>query len=167
MSARLVPSTGTRINCEMLLFDPKYPLPGLSLLGNCQIPHSNEPNEAVCRGFRSLLALNSRAAKSRRDFVIQPRVATEELPWGGDLIVLNNPNGVTALVQYVCRNPVGVNRVPHRRPRVAPPSQPWAELRNPFGIEFSMQNGLKRADAARLLPQFRFVAKCDECVIYA
>ncbi len=167
MSARLVPSTGTRINCEMLLFDSKYPLPGLNLLGKCQIHYWNEPNEAVCCGFRSFLALNSPAAKSRRDFVIQPRVATEELPWGGDSIVVTNPNGVTALVRYVCRNPVGVNRVPHRRPRVAPPSQPWAEFRNPFGIEFSMKKGLKRAGLARLFPQFRAVAKCDECVIYA
>src|SRR6266567_1957153 len=45
-----------------------------------------------------------------------------------------NPNGVVAALACHGRNPVGVGSSRHDGPRVARSSQPWAWLRNPFGI---------------------------------
>jgi len=54
---------------------------------------------------------------------------------------IHNPNGVASGSQnggqpQCARNPVGVDNAALRLPRVARGSQPWALMRNPFGIEF-------------------------------
>ena len=46
-----------------------------------------------------------------------------------------NPNGVVACRVDMRCNPVGVGRFPIGPPRVARPSQPWADGHNPVGIE--------------------------------
>jgi len=56
-----------------------------------------------------------------------------------------NPNGVGSSSQTwrlasMRRNPVGVDNSALRLPRVARGSQPWALMRNPFGIEFRHAN---------------------------
>ncbi len=54
-----------------------------------------------------------------------------------------NPNGVEApslrwILTSMGRNPFGVDKSSMLLPRVARSSQPWALLRNPFGIEFQV-----------------------------
>src|SRR5258707_1226896 len=75
------------------------------------------------------------AGESQRDSATKPRVARDELPWV-KWPVFHNPNGVAAWSRCRCRgrNPfrVVIDRTPD--PRVARSSQPWALLRNPFGI---------------------------------
>src|SRR6266851_5562886 len=76
------------------------------------------------------------AAESQRDSAKKPRVARNELPWDYASRSTTTLKGLrpTATAAQRGRNPVGV--VKHRPPlpRVARPSQPWALLRNPFGI---------------------------------
>jgi hypothetical protein len=75
------------------------------------------------------------AGQSQRDCVVQPRVASNELPWEA-VVRMINPNGVVApsraLVSY--HNSVGVEGRFYRPPRVARSSQPWAMILNPVGI---------------------------------
>jgi len=84
--------------------------------------------------------------QSQRDCVTQPRVARNELPWvKGPMI--RNPNGVVARFYSRGHRPQpfqGCLRCRVRFPRVARSSQPWALLRNPFGIQRLVQRTQKR-----------------------
>src|SRR6266705_3154727 len=76
--------------------------------------------------------------ESRRDSATKPRVARNELPWV-TAPSRANPERVEALYRWLLdRNGgttlSGLRSLRHRRPRVARSSQPWALLRNPFGI---------------------------------
>src|SRR5437867_2392648 len=76
--------------------------------------------------------------QSQRDYVLQPRVARDELPWV-TVPSIANPERFAALSRCLLRRKAGttlsgLESPRHRRPRVARPSQPWALLRNPFGI---------------------------------
>jgi len=97
-------------------------------------------SRTCCRRFSlSLRAVHSpqvlySVPQSRRDCVLQPRVASSELPWVNG-VGRCQPHRGCGLRSPLCRrNPVGVDlaRVPF--PRVARCSQPWALRRNPFGI---------------------------------
>src|SRR5258708_2165460 len=87
-------------------------------------------------------------AESQRDSATKPRVARNELPWDGPFNRTTTLKGLwpTATAAQRGHNPVGV--VKHRPPlpRVARPSQPWALLRNPFGI---LSGNLCRIPASR------------------
>src|SRR6185436_16502226 len=77
------------------------------------------------------------SAESQRDSATKPRVARNELPWVA-WPMFHNPNGGCGLVVFPAaagHNPFRVVLVRARDPRVARSSQPWALLRNPFGIE--------------------------------
>ena len=76
-------------------------------------------------------------AESQRDSAPKPRVARNELPWVRD-VGESNPERVAARGGRKTQpghNPVGVVGSWRDLPRVARSSQPWALLRNPFGIE--------------------------------
>src|SRR5207249_11106692 len=75
--------------------------------------------------------------ESQRDSATKPRVARNELPWEHASHIGDNPervvaddNGNKTMPQplWGCESSVTF-------PRVARSSQPWALLRNPFGIE--------------------------------
>src|SRR5258708_3116710 len=73
--------------------------------------------------------------QSQRDCVPEPRVARHELPWGNGS-GNQNPNGVSALVNVFHESQPRWGCCFSRfLPRVARASQPWALLRNPFGIQ--------------------------------
>src|SRR5213075_696733 len=76
-------------------------------------------------------------SESQRDSATKPRVARNELPWENAPHIGDNPervvaddNGDRTMPQPLrgCESFVTF-------PRVARSSQPWALLRNPFGIE--------------------------------
>ena len=100
--------------------------------------------------------------QSQRDCATKPRVARNELPWVTADRLVNNPERVVASPATVAtrtfvgslvapfvepetsisqmsvaprRNPFRVVLLLPRFPRVARSSQPWALLRNPFGIQ--------------------------------
>ena len=70
---------------------------------------------------------------SRRDYINQPRVA--KLPW---VLGAENSSTLKGLHQGVVTRsdstPTGLKHFSDGSPRVAPSSQPWAELSNPFGV---------------------------------
>ena len=91
---------------------------------------------------------------SQRDGIIQPRVARDELPWVSSSYKSSTLQGLYRLLSMNTRAPIyGAEERQEERaatlsglmgllfvsPRVARSSQPWAERRNPFGIE---RNGL-------------------------
>src|SRR5882762_8279939 len=57
-----------------------------------------------------------------------------------------------------CRNPVGVELVSVHLPRVARSSQPWALMRNPFGIGFGNETLLDSKS--------RISRVSNECKVY-
>src|SRR4051812_38189525 len=75
--------------------------------------------------------------QSQRDWIFQPKVASDELPWVIRKRLIANPERVASISEIVPargRNPFRVvTRVPWL-PRVARPSQRWVLLRNSFGI---------------------------------
>jgi hypothetical protein len=93
---------------------------------------------------RSRYCLSRRAAhspqvlcslpQSRRDCVLQPRVASNELPWVNCPRRRQPQRGCGLRSPVNRRNPVGVGRAWVPFPRVARCSQPWALRRNPVGI---------------------------------
>ena len=72
--------------------------------------------------------------QSRRDCVLQPRVASSELPWVNCGGKCQPQRGCGLRFSLNRRNPVGVDRARVPFPRVARCSQPWALSRNPVGI---------------------------------
>ena len=72
--------------------------------------------------------------QSRRDCVLQPRVASSELPWVNCVGRCQPQRGCGLRCPLNRRNPVGVGRARLPFPRVARRSQPWALSRNPVGI---------------------------------
>ena len=72
--------------------------------------------------------------QSRRDCVLQPRVASSELPWVNCVGRCQPQRGCGLRSPLSRRNPVGVDRARVPFPRVARCSQPWALSRNPVGI---------------------------------
>src|SRR6266436_3951048 len=74
--------------------------------------------------------------ESQRDFATKPRVARDELPWVKVAGVSQPQRGLRprCAAADVGRNPFRVVIDWACDPRVARCSQPWALLRNPFGI---------------------------------
>ena len=72
--------------------------------------------------------------QSRRDCVLQPRVASSELPWVNCVGRCQPQRGCGLRSPLNRRNPVGVDRTRGPFLRVARCSQPWALSRNPVGI---------------------------------
>jgi hypothetical protein len=71
-----------------------------------------------------------------------PGLRVGELPWVGSKRILFNPEMVAARAVLLgltshdrCFNPFSVGESLSPSPRVARPSQPWAECSNPFRIE--------------------------------
>ena len=93
---------------------------------------------------RSLFQNQISVSESQRDSIVQPKVATQALPW----VQINlSPQPQRGLRLHFTGLATGHNffRVVIcflRSPRVAPSSQPWAEGGNPFGIFKSL--GLRR-----------------------
>jgi hypothetical protein len=85
------------------------------------------------------------AKKSQRDFVLQPRVASSELPWVNREKWFSTatrlwPNFIRAVRNG--HNRVAVGNIGGRCPRVASQArQPWALGRNPFGIRIGRAPG--------------------------
>ncbi|MCI0621114.1 MAG: DUF1559 domain-containing protein [Acidobacteria bacterium] len=79
-----------------------------------------------------------RICQSRRDCVLKPRVARHELPWVRSAKT-NNPNGVATRSTHCFGAETPLGFCPSDPlPRVArspQPSQPWALLQNPIGIQ--------------------------------
>ena len=86
--------------------------------------------------------------QSQRDCVTQPRVARNELPWvkvtdnsqpqrGCGMVISPWSSATTLSGLLQCRV---------RFPRVARSSQPWALLRNPFGIQRSALSSIRASD---------------------
>ena len=76
------------------------------------------------------------SGESQRDSGLQPRVARNELPWEIVGLAVSTPTGLWRIRGVRGRNPVGVDFVSTVDPRVASRTrQPWAGVRNPFGIE--------------------------------
>jgi hypothetical protein len=71
--------------------------------------------------------------QSQRDCIIQPRVATKELPWV-DVQTTSTLKGLKPRAKNGASTPMGLKIFFGRLPRVARASQPWAGGRNPFGI---------------------------------
>src|SRR5258708_29761867 len=82
--------------------------------------------------------LEFRSGESQRDAVLQSRsrgIASSELPLVKMWEESATPTGLCPLgTRNTCATPLGLSRFARFFPRVARPSQPWALLRNPFGI---------------------------------
>ena len=91
--------------------------------------------------------------QSQRDCVTQPRVASNELPWVRSTNALQPQRGCGRINRSRSESPQPLQGCIHRRlfPRVARSSQPWALLRNPFGIQ---RHALKRGNVPA--PQVTF-----------
>src|SRR5436189_3778898 len=89
--------------------------------------------------------------ESQRDSATKPRVARDELPWVKVAGVSQPQTGLRpgCAAVAVGRNPFRVVIDQTDDPRVARSSQPWALLRNPFGIRRR-----RRSDAERPVERF-------------
>src|SRR6266702_3728227 len=91
---------------------------------------------AFARSFyRDVDISTSAGEESRRDSVLQPRVARDELPWVRAGEEPATPTGLWLEdTANIGTTPLGLSVFARFFPRVARPSQPWALSRNPFGI---------------------------------
>ena len=101
-------------------------------------PRCEPPRRSDCCSL-SLRAVHSPQflysfPQSRRDCVLQPRVASSELPWVNCVGRCQPQRGCGLRSPLNRHNPVGVDRARVPFPRVARCSQPWALSRNPVGI---------------------------------
>src|SRR6187401_3551507 len=80
-----------------------------------------------------IAAGNRGTPRSQRDCATKPRVARHELPWVSP-VKGSQPQRGCGNLRPTRHNPFGVVLNSPRIPRVARFSQPWALLRNPFGI---------------------------------
>jgi hypothetical protein len=133
------------VRCDLRA--PRSPSPQPSPWGRERIAASRSANRESCelsRAGRSRCWLFLRTEhssqvlyslpQSRRDCVLQPRVASSELPWVNCVGRCQPQRGCGLRSRFNCRNPVGVDRTRAPFPRVARCSQPWALSRNPVGI---------------------------------
>ncbi|MSU62837.1 MAG: type II secretion system protein [Pedosphaera sp.] len=72
--------------------------------------------------------------QSQRDCVLQPKVARHELPWVVRVENDQPQRGCGSKIFPIVTTPLGLKSFSLQFPRVARASQPWALLRNPFGI---------------------------------
>ena len=77
--------------------------------------------------------------ESQRDSALQPRVATQELPWVNGIKFPSTPTGLWQIPRAAGENEMATTALRleifcGRCPRVARSSQPWALGRNPVGI---------------------------------
>src|SRR5258707_15303406 len=87
-----------------------------------------------CALHGSLTAVSANG-ESQRDSVLQPRVASSELPWEIIVQTLTTPSGLCLYLSCSrATTPLGLPIPSSPLPRVARCSQPWALFRNPFGI---------------------------------
>jgi hypothetical protein len=78
--------------------------------------------------------MNLAVPESQRDSIIQPRVGeSTSLPWDTRFIFPQPQRGCITSTPERC-NPVGVENIFIRSPRVVALLQPWAEIRYPVGV---------------------------------
>ena len=96
--------------------------------------------EKLGRAWEQLAVL-----QSQRDCVLQPRVASSELPWVPARMDCN-PNGAPTGLSHGPATEPQPRRgclLSNTLPRVARSSQPWALSRNPFGIHLWTTNSTR------------------------
>jgi len=95
-----------------------------------------DPRKSRLTGVMDFPRTLHRSPERQRRSILQPRVGVtqERLPWDLGKNMSPTPTGLHHPDEK--RNPVGVGRKTQPVPRVARPSQPWAEGRNAVGVLF-------------------------------